>query len=269
MSEPNGSSLNTRLFARARFAWAAPVLILALVASSAWRSWGTREAATTALDPASVRIVRTPGGMLEVATLQKVEEFGWQVAHTCPLIDCGELLGKTTSDIKVTAHYTYRIALAPQWTLRFEKDHYALVVPLLQAKTPVAFDTAGLQIRTEKGGWLSPAAGPNREAVVRHLGDELARRAERPEYRRLAEAEAAATVAEFARKWMGEQMEPARHPIRVRFAGSELRQFQRADRDVAAGAHQHQQPGAGHGVQARKEQQGRNTSRQFTVAPFA
>lgn len=215
MTEPTRSSSKTRGFGRLRFAWAAPVLIL--IAVLAARELGTREQATTALDPAMVRIVRTPGGMLEVATLQKVEEFGWQVAHTCPVIDCGELLGKTTSELKVTAHYTYRIALAPQWTLRLANDHYELVVPPLQAKAPVAFDTAGLQIRTEKGGWLSPAAGPNREAVVRQLGAELARRAERPEYQRLAEHDAAATVAEFARKWMGEQMQAPRHPIRVSF----------------------------------------------------
>ena len=197
--------------------WAAAVVLLGSIAAFGWWSWGSREQAVTGLDPTRVRIVRTPGGMLEVATLQKVEEFGWQVTHTCPLIDCGELLGKTTSEIKVTAHYTYRIPLEPQWTLRLAKDHYELAVPPLEAKTPVAFDTAGMQIRTERGGWLSPSAGPNREAVVRELGGELARRAQNPDYKRLAEQSAAATVAEFARKWMAEQMQPAQHPIRVTF----------------------------------------------------
>ena len=217
MTEQTGSSPDRRRFARTLVAWIVPVLVLGSIASFGWWSWGAREQAVTALDPARIRIVRTPGGMLEVATLQKLEEFGWQVAHTCPVIDCGELLGRTTSEIKVTAHYTYRIPLEPQWTLRFDRDHYELVVPLLEPKAPVAFDTSGMQIRTEKGGWLSPATGPNREAVVRHLGGELARRAERPENKRLAEQSAAATVAEFAGKWMGEQMEPAQHPIRVSF----------------------------------------------------
>lgn len=195
---------------------------LVLAAAAAFLGWnrGLREQAVTLLDPASVHIVRTPGGMLEVATLQKPEAFGWQVSHQCPLVDCGELLGKTTSEIRVTAHYTYRIPLADRLELRFAGDHYELVVPALQAKTPVAFDTAGMQIRTEKGSWLSPSAGPNREAVVRHLGAELARRAQRPEYLRAAEASAAATVAEFARKWMAEQIEVPRHPIRVRFGAA-------------------------------------------------
>lgn len=227
MTEQNGTPTAAR--SRTRMAWAAAAVLLLLVLVSGWRSWGTREEATALLDPARVRIVRTPGGMLEVATLQKVEEFGWQVSHTCPLVDCGELLGKTTSEIKVTAHYTYRIPLEAQWTLRFDKDHYELVVPPPQPKVPVAFDTAGMQIRTEKGGWLSPSAGPNREAVVRHLGSELSRRADRDDYRRLAQQAAAATVAEFARKWMGEQFGPTPHPVRVSFREASAREASRAN----------------------------------------
>jgi len=206
---------------RARtWAWIAPVVAVAAIAAFLAWNWGTREQSVTVLDPGKVRIIRTPGGMLEVATLQKIEEFGWQVSHVCPLIDCGELLGKTTSEIKVTAHYTYRIPLQAQWTLRLEGDHYELLVPPPEAKSPVAFDTANMQIRTEKCGWIRPDAGTNREAVVRHLGTELARRARRPEYQLLAEQSAAATVAEFARKWMSEQMEPPQHPIKVKFGSA-------------------------------------------------
>jgi hypothetical protein len=207
--------------ARARvFAGIAAVAVAGLVAAWIWKGQGPREQAVTVLDPARVRIVRTPGGLLEVATLKKVEEFGWQVAHQCPLIDCAELLGKTTSEIKVTAHYTYRIPLQETWTLRWNAGHYELVVPPMEAKVPVAFDTSGMQIRTEKGGWLSPAAGPNREAVVRQLGGELARRAERADYKRLLQDQAAATVAEFAQRWMSEQMQPAQHPIKVTFGAT-------------------------------------------------
>jgi hypothetical protein len=215
--EPPGASPAVARGARPGRAIAAVALLL--LAALAWWVGARRDVSVTLLDPAQVRIVRTPGGMLEVATLQKAEEFGWQVAHTCPLVDCGELLGKTTSRVRVTAHITYRIPLAEHWTLRFDRDHYELVVPPLEPKLPVAFDTAGMQLRTERGGWLSPAAGPNREAVVRHLGAELAARAQKADYKRLAEENAALTVAEFARKWMAEQMQPAQHPIRVSFQG--------------------------------------------------
>lgn len=231
MTTPTDPSSPARARAGRRIAWIAPLVIAAAAAAYLGWKWGTREQSVTLLDPSQVRVVRTPGGLLEVATVQKVEKFGWQVSHVCPLVDCGELLGRTTSEIEVTAHYTYRIPLAQELTLRLEGDHYELVVPPLEPKTPVAFDTGSMRIRTEKGGWLSPAAGPNREAVVRHLGAELARRAQRAEYRQLARESAAATVAEFARKWMAQQMEPPRHPIRVRFEDA----AERKGSDRAAG----------------------------------
>lgn len=230
MTAPPGPSAPAGHPPRRRLAWIAPVVAFAALAAYLGWNWGTREEAVIVLDPATVRVVRTPGGMLEVATVRKLEKFGWQVSHVCPLIDCGELLGKTTSEIEVTAHYTYRIPLAQELTLRLRGDHYELVVPPLEPKSPVAFDTDSMRIRTEKGGWLSPAAGPNREAVVRHLGAELARRAQRPEYKQLARDSAAATVAEFARKWMAEQIEPPRHPIRVRFGDA----AERKDADRSA-----------------------------------
>jgi hypothetical protein len=193
---------------------AAGAVSLAAVLGTAWLSlggswpWGAQERAAVVLDPDAVRVVRTPGGMLEVATLEKSEEFGWRVGRTCPLLDCTELLGSTTSHVRVTAHYTYRIPLAATWTLSLREGRYELRVPALEPAEPVAFDTRAMQVRTERTRWLSPAAAPNREAVVRHLGPELARRARQDHYLRLAEEGAAATVTEFAQRWLREQGQP-------------------------------------------------------------
>lgn len=203
--------------ARAVLALLLAAIVLAVAGWWLRGAQGPGEVAVSVLDPAQVRVVRTPGGLFEVATLRKAEEFGWQVSHTCPLIDCRELFGKTTSAIRVMAHYTYRIPLAPEWTLRLRDGHYELTVPPPRPSLPVAFDTSRMEIRTARQSWFSPAAGPNREAVVRHLGTELARRAGRPEYLAMVQPAAAATVAEFAAKWMREQGEPLRHPVRVRF----------------------------------------------------
>lgn len=217
MPDPTPPTLPKGQPARAVLALVLAAIVLTLAGWWLQRAGGAGEGPAMLLDPARVVVVRTPGGLLELATLRKVEEFGWQVAHTCPLIDCGELFGRTTSAVRVTAHYTYRIPLAPEWTLRPAGDHYELTVPPPAPSLPVAFDTSRMEIRTEKDSWLSPAAGPNREAVVRHLGDELARRAWRPEYLQKVQPAAAATVAEFAAKWMREQGQPLRHPVRVRF----------------------------------------------------
>jgi hypothetical protein len=195
-------------------------LVLALgMGLLVWNKSRSRQVvAVSTLDPAVVRIVRTPGGMLEVVTLRKPEVFGWQASYTCPVINCAELLGKTTSEVQVTAHYTYRIPLAAEWKLKFQKDHYELEVPPLEPKLPVAFDTARMRVRTEKDSWLSPASGPNREAVVRNLGAELEVRSQSAEALAMAERQASLTVAEFARRWMTEQMEAPKHAIRVTFA---------------------------------------------------
>ena len=71
MTEPAASSSRRPRWRRTFLAWGAPLLVIALLAFG-WWGWGTREHAVAQLDPAQVRIVRTPGGMLEVATLQKV-----------------------------------------------------------------------------------------------------------------------------------------------------------------------------------------------------
>ena len=55
---------------------------------------------------------------------------------------------------------------------------------------------------------------------MRHLGIELDRRADSPQYKRLVETRARDTVTEFARRWMREQGAPLRHPIHVGFAGA-------------------------------------------------
>ncbi|MBT9455049.1 MAG: hypothetical protein IV097_00360 [Burkholderiaceae bacterium] len=199
------------------------VLLTALLIIWVDRRMGKGEEAVKVLDPAQVSVIRTPGGMLEVATLQKIEPFAWQASYTCPIINCGAL-GKTTSEVKVRAHITYRILLSKEWTLKPMKDHYELEVPALEVKTPIAFDTQDMQIRTEQGTWFSPNKAANQEAVVRHLVPALNKRAVAPEYIHLAEQSAATTVAEFAQKWMFEQQgKSPKLPITVKFGRPEVR----------------------------------------------
>lgn len=197
----------------ARWATAALLLLAALAAFSP----AVREQARTVLDPDRIVLLRTPGGFLEVGAMEKVEEFGWSTRWTCPLIDCPQLLTPTISRIRVQAHYVYRVPLAPEWTLRRAGDRYRLTVPPPQLQEPVAFRTDTLELRTTERGWFSPPAAPNREAVLRHLGPELARRGAEPAYVEAQRRDAEATVREFARKWMLEQGKKADLPIEVVF----------------------------------------------------
>ncbi|MBC5765113.1 hypothetical protein [Ramlibacter albus] len=168
------------------------------------------------LDPAKVIILRTPGGMLEVATLKKVEEFGWQARYECPLIDCSSILQPTISRVRVPVHYVYRVPLAETWELQLNGDHYELTVPALQPASPVAFDTGKLEVESQRG-WLSPTQASNERSLMRQLGPELDRRAGQDAYLRAVQPHAAQTVQEFARKWMKEQGRAEKLPVRVQF----------------------------------------------------
>lgn len=178
---------------------------------------GVREERVSRLDPAQVIVLRTPGGFLEVSTLVKNEEFGWRSAYTCLGRDCGPLLGHRTGHIRVPVHYTWRIPLADHWTLRPQGDTYVLSVPPPQPLLPPAIDIGKSEFRSEKGGLLAPAEAPNQAQLLKHLGPELAQRAQRIDYLREQMPAAEKTVQEFARRWMAEQAVRDGRPIQVEF----------------------------------------------------
>ncbi|MBC5781519.1 hypothetical protein H8N03_01100 [Ramlibacter sp. USB13] len=194
--------------------------LVVLAGLGAWHQLGrigsTTEQKVDTLDPAQVQLIRTPGGFLQVSEMAKVEEFAWRTTWDCPVVDCSSL-PRTVSKIRARAHYVYRIPLAAQWRLEPEGDHYKLSVPPLQLQRPVAFDTAGMEILTTEQSVFSPAAAPNRENALRHLGPELASRGATPPYLDAQQRTAEQTVREFARKWMVEQGKRAERPIRVVF----------------------------------------------------
>jgi PAS domain S-box-containing protein len=178
---------------------------------------GFARAVATGTLRTGARVLRTPGGFLEAAAMEKVEEFGWSSRYTCPLVDCPNLLKPTISRVRVRAHFVYRVPLAPEWTLSLAGDHYALLVPQPQLQLPVAFHTDDMQILTTETSWLSPPVAPNREALIRQLGPELARRGAEAAYVQAQRPAAEKTIQEFARKWMLQQGHPTDLPIQVQF----------------------------------------------------
>lgn len=178
--------------------------------------FGTTERPQERLDVAQIVVLRTPGGMLEVATLNRVEEFTWEATHTCPLVNCGALLRPAISRVRVPVNYVYRVPLAPTWELRLKGEHYELIVPSMQPSLPVAFDTTKLELETERG-WFSPAQRRNEKALMRHLGPELERRSGQESHLSSVNAPAAKTVQEFARTWMREQGVGGDTPVKVTF----------------------------------------------------
>jgi len=196
---------------------AAVVVGIAVAVSSSWQ--GRKEQAVQVLDPARIVLLRTPGGFLEVGSLEKAEEFGWSSSWDCgPVADCGKLFGTTVSRLRVRARYTYRIPLADEWRLVRDGAQWRLQVPEVQLATPVPFHTGDVEISTSSG-WLAPPVGPNRELLLRNIGPELARRGVDPAYLQAQRPLARKTVAEFARRWMIEQRKGSDLPIQVTFSG--------------------------------------------------
>lgn len=169
--------------------------------------------------PDEIILLRTPGGMLEVSTLVRNEEFKWSTAYTCPIVKCDELFGKTVSELRVPVHYTYRIALASTWTLRLRNGRYEVSVPKEIPSSPAAIDISKLEIKSH-GGWLSPNMLEHRESLLIHFGPEINRRALQDKYIIAQRAIAKTTVEEFARKWMIEQGKgkmTSDYPVKILF----------------------------------------------------
>lgn len=199
--------------------FAAVLLGLAFAGGYLYGSYKTRKEPSYLVGD-RYRVVRTPGGLLEVATLQKQESFAWQIAWACPYNLCG-FMPAANSQITAEAHYTYRIPLAGHWVLEKVSNDplkYRLQVPKLEPKLPVAVRLASIQI-LNRGNMLAPP-GLGQQKMQTYLEPLLESRAKSAAYLRGQEADARKTVEEFARKWMpdGESKIPSNATIEVVFS---------------------------------------------------
>ncbi len=160
---------------RLSFKMTAMAAAIALAGVGVYQVNRPKQEVVATLDAAKIVVIRTPGGMLEAATLERQEEFGWSTQYRCPLIDCPALLQKTISKVRVPVHYVYRVPLAGSWQLVPKGDHYELTVPGLEVQSPIAFDTTKLQVETTRG-WFTPPGRGNEQSLIRELGPELKRR---------------------------------------------------------------------------------------------
>lgn len=205
---------------RASFIFLACALVLAGF-FSVRNFLGKQEKSEPILVIDEIILLRTPGGMLEVSTLVRNEEFKWSTAYSCPIVKCDDLFGKTVSQLRVPVHYTYRIALASSWTLRLRNGHYEVLVPKEVPSLPAAIDISKLEIKSKRG-WLAPNMLEHRESLLVHFGPEINRRALQDNYIHAQRSIAKKTVEEFARKWMIEQGKgkmAADYPVRILFPG--------------------------------------------------
>ena len=54
----------------------------------------------------------------------------------------GVPVGQTTSQIRVTAVYSYHVELAPEWKVTLRDKTFIVIAPRVKPTLPVAIDTA-------------------------------------------------------------------------------------------------------------------------------
>lgn len=152
-----------------------------------------------------IKVVRTPGGLVEVATWVKQESLAWNIAWECPFNLC-KFLPTAHSQISAEVRYIYRIPLAEHWVLEKISDtplRYRLKVPKLEPQLPVTVNLS--TIRLFHNGAMFAPAGLAQQQMQGYMQPELNKRATSASYVKVVQKDAEKTVKEFAKKWMRER----------------------------------------------------------------
>ena len=146
-----------------------------------------------------ILFMRTPGGLLEVASMRMTEQFDKRFVYEV----LGLQVGETVAHVRVPATYRYHIELAPLWKIERTDEVFKVITPPLKPSLPVAVDLARLE-QDEGDTWLLLPfnADADREALLREITGKLAQKAASPAYLALQREDARKTVTEFVEKWL-------------------------------------------------------------------
>jgi hypothetical protein len=149
-----------------------------------------------------ILVMRTRGGLLEVATIRATEQFDKRFVYTVLGLEVGE----TVPHIRVPAVYRYHIELAPEWTIIRSGEVFTVVTPPVRPSLPVAVDLARME-KDVGGTWILVPFNERAdlESLQRDITATLAAKADSSAYRQLQREAARKTVTEFVRKWLASQ----------------------------------------------------------------
>lgn len=186
-------------------------LLLVTCAAVAWylqRGAGDGTRTDTFIVAPEVPIVmRSPGGLLEVATVRVFERLTRNDTRQFWGLD----LGTTVSQLQVTVVYRYHIPLAREWPMTLTGRTCIVRAPDVRPSLPVAFDSNTLQKYT-RSGWARFNKDENLAALEHSLTPELARRADSQAYMQLAREAGRATISEFVTTWLVKEHNWKRDP---------------------------------------------------------
>lgn len=166
-----------------------------------------REVRSSIVAPEKPVVMRTRGGLLEVATVRALERFTREDSRDFWGID----LGTTVSQIQVPVTYRFHIEMAREWPIEVRGFTAIARAPAVKPSLPVAFDTTLMEKYT-RAGWARFNKEENLEALQRSMTPTLAARASGDAYRGLAEEAARKTIAEFITIWLLKETDWKRDP---------------------------------------------------------
>ena len=196
------------------------LFVLASVAANLyffWRDSGEhRRVATQSPAVDQFEVIRTKGGLLAVSTIKAPEFFQATADHQV----LGVPVGQTTSQIRVSALYSYHVELAPEWKVTLRDKTFIVIAPRVKPTLPVAIDTAKLE-RYASGTWSLFTGESELNRLQRSITASLAAKAVLPSYIQFQREAARTTVTEFVTKWLvrQERWQPATaYKVQVFFA---------------------------------------------------
>lgn len=199
------------------------LLLLAAAFVAAWNLmpslFGGQEVSRDAVLESFPVVIRTNGGMLEVATVRYRKRYNLKNIATVMgmrLPFCPE-----EAAVTVDPHITYRVRLARRWQAQYENGTLYVTAPSLEPALPVAFETGNIENSLDKC-WIMPSMDTQHD-LLKSLSGTLAKEAQAPSRLTFARDNGARdTVKEFVQKWLVTQKGydlPPNTPIDVAFAG--------------------------------------------------
>ena len=202
----------------------AALLAAGVVAAAGWlayaRFFAAPDVQTSVLSSGLPVVMRSPGGLLEIATVTVHERFRRSDTREF----WGISLGTTVSIIQVPVTYRYHIEMAREWPIHLHGKTAVVRAAEVKPSLPVAIDTARMEKYTQSG-WARFNKDENLELLQQSITPELRTRAATPALQQLATDAGRQTVREFVTTWLlreqGWKRDPA-HKVLVLFPGEQI-----------------------------------------------
>ncbi|GAB3656335.1 hypothetical protein [Ramlibacter alkalitolerans] len=171
----------------------------------------TGRASTEVSSLSGTQVMRTPGGLLEVARIKAYE----RITRTDPK-RIGEWLdlGTTVSEIDVAVLFRYHIEMAKEWPITCSRGTCVVRAGRITPTLPPAIYTDEMRKHTS-AGWARFNKQSNLAALEKSLTAELAARATSERNVAAATEAGRKTVEEFVRTWVKTSLPSQTGPVSI------------------------------------------------------